>query len=154
MERAVKRYIVRDTLKGVTFATTEVFWTSGVARHRSLSRAQARKADRGASASTRGSQPWGWNPRRGKKGEGCFRPVEMVGEVEIDTLPAARWSKVKWRECRPVDPPRWNDVVGAVHEEILRELDLGPEVALSFGEGTDAGGWRSATLFFPGKCCW
>jgi hypothetical protein len=76
----------------------------------------------------------------------------MVGEVEIDTSPFAKWARVKWRECRPVDPARWNDVVGVVHREILRELDLGPDVALSFGHGTDAGGWRSATLFFPSKC--
>jgi len=148
----VKRYIVRDALEGVTFATTEVFWTSDAARHGSLSRAQAKKVDRGESASTPGSQPWGWDPRGGKKGEGCFRPVEMVGEVEIDTLPVAKWSKVKWRECRPVDSARWNDVVAAVHKEILMELDLGSEVALSFGQGTDTDGWRSVTLFFPSRC--
>jgi hypothetical protein len=148
----VKRYIVRDALEGVTFATTEVFWTSGASRHGTLSRARARKVDRGEGASTPGSQPWGWDSCGGKKGEGRFRPVEMIGEVEIDTSPVAKWSKVKWRECHPVDPTRWNEVVGAVHDEILRELDLGPEVALSFGQGTDAGGWRSATLFFPSKC--
>jgi hypothetical protein len=148
----VNRYIVRDSLDGVTFATTEIFWTSGVARRGSLSRAQAKKVDRGESASTPGSQPWGWHPGGGKKGKGCFRPVEIVGEVEIDTLPVAKWSKVKWRECRPVDSTRWNDVIGAVHKEILRELDLGPEVALSFGPGTDAAGWRSVTLFFPSRC--
>jgi hypothetical protein len=150
----VKRYIVRDALKGVTFATTEVFWTSGVPRHRSLSRAQARKVDRGENASSPGPQPWGWDPRGGNKGEGRFRPVEIVGEVEIDTSPVAKWSKAKWRECRPVDSTRWNEVVGAVHDEILRELDLGPEVALSFGQGTDTGGWRSVNVFFPSKCCW
>jgi hypothetical protein len=153
-ERAVKRYIVRDALAGVTFATTEVLWTSAAPRHRSLSRAQARKVARGESASSPGSQTWGWDPRGGKKKEGCFRPVEIVGEVEIDISPVAKWAKVKWRECRSVEAARWNDVVEAVHEEILRELDLGPDVALSFGQGTDAAGWRSATLFFPSTCCW
>ena len=150
----MKRYIVRAPLQGVTFATIEVIWSDSAPRHRTLSRAQAKKVDRGESASTPRSQPWGWDPRGGKKGEGCFRPVEMVGEVEIDTSPVAKWAKVKWRERRPVDAARWNEVIGAVHEEILRELDLGPEVALSFGQGTDAGGWRSVNLFFPSKCCW
>jgi len=148
----VKKHIVRDSLQGVTFATTEVIWSRSAPRDRILSRAQARKVDRGESASSPGSQPWAWDPRGGKKGEGWFRPVEIVGEVEIDTSPAVKWSKVKWRECRPLDSARWNDVVGAIHEEILRELDLGPEVALSFGQGTDAGGWRSVNLFFPSKC--
>ena len=148
----MKRYIVRDALEGVTFTTTDVFWSSGAPRHGSLGRAQARKVDRGESALSPDAQPWGWDPCGGKKKDGCFRPVEIVGEVEIDTSPAAKWSKVKWRECRPVDSARWNEVVGAVHEEILRELDLGPEVALSFGQGADAGGWRSVTLFFPSKC--
>ncbi|HVO85236.1 MAG TPA: hypothetical protein VMU60_12500 [Syntrophobacteria bacterium] len=148
----MKRYIVRDALEGVTFTTTEVFWTSGAPRHRRLGRVQARKVDRGESPLSPGSQPWGWDPRGGKREAGCFRPVEIVGEVEIDTSPVAKWSKVKWRECRPVDAARWSEVVGAIHEEILRELDLGPEVALTFGQGTDAGGWRSVNLFFPSKC--
>jgi len=51
-----------------------------------------------------------------------------------------------------VDSARRNDVVAAVHKEILRELDLGSEVALSFGQGTDTDGWRSVTLFFPSRC--
>lgn len=150
----MKRYIVRDSLQGVTFATTEVIWSRRAPRDRILSRARARKVDQGEGSSSPGCRPWGWDPRGGKEGEGCFRPVEMVGEVEIDTSPVAKWAKVKWRERRPVDSARWNEVIGAVHEEILRELDLGPDVALSFSQGTDAGGWRSVNLFFPSKCCW
>ena len=149
----MKRYIVKDSLEGVTFATAELIWTGGAPRDKVLSRAQARKMDHGEEMSFLYPEPWGWDRRGGRKGDGCFRPVEIVGVVEVDMSLAAKWAKVKWRECLPVDATRWNDVVGAVHEEILGELELGPETALSFGQGADAGGWRSVTLFFPTKCC-
>ena len=150
--RSVKRYIVRDSLQGVTFATLEVIWARGGPRDRSLTRGQAKKLGQGTVDFPRDHELWGWNPRGGKKGEGSFLPVEIVGEVEIDTSLAARWSKVRWRECSPVDSANWNNVVGAVHEEIVRELNLEPDAALSFSQGTDAGGWRTVTLFFPSKC--
>lgn len=148
----MKRYIVRDSLQGGTFATLEVIWTRGGRRDRSLTRAQAKKLDQGKVRSARDHEPWGWNPGEGKKDRGCFLPVEIVGEVEIDTSLAARWSKVRWRECSAVDPANWTDVVGAVHEEIVKELNLEPDAALCFSQSADAGGWRTVTLFFPSKC--